>query len=49
MKILPPFPQADRDAFTNVARDTWLELSKSVGDPAIKNREKVLVALKEPV
>ena len=48
VKILPPFPQADRDAFTKAARDTWLELSKSVGESALKNREKVLAALKEP-
>jgi TRAP-type C4-dicarboxylate transport system substrate-binding protein len=47
VKILPPFSQADRDAFTKAARDTWLELSKEVGDAALKNREKVLAALKE--
>lgn len=44
--ILPPFPQADRDAFTKAARDAWLELATSVGDSALKNREKVLAALK---
>ena len=46
-KVIEPFSEADREAFTKAALEAWKELSQEAGEKAMRNYEQVRAALEK--